>query len=85
MEAKILSENEISQLGDFTIVNESSLIQFFDLDRFDGEIVVRSRLEGDRIRPYKSNGEKKLKKFFIDQKVPGEKEILFLWWPKVTK
>ena len=73
LEAKILSENEISQLGDFTIVNESSLIQFFDLDRFDGEIVVRSRLEGDRIRPYKSNGEKKLKKFFIDQKVPGEK------------
>ena len=73
LEARILNESEISQLDDFTSVNETSLIQFFDLDRLNGEIVIRSRLDGDRIRPYNSNGEKKLKKFFIDQKVPGEK------------
>lgn len=73
LEAKVLSGNEIMQLGDFSTVNETSLVQFFDLDKLNGEIVVRSRLDGDRIRPYKSNGEKKLKKFFIDQKVPVEK------------
>jgi len=73
LEARILNESEISQVGDFTTINETSLIQFFDLDRLNGKIVVRSRLDGDRIRPYKSNGEKKLKKFFIDRKVPVEK------------
>jgi tRNA(Ile)-lysidine synthase len=73
LEAKVLSGNEILHLGDFSTVNESSLVQFFDLDKLNGEIVVRSRLDGDRIRPYKSNGQKKLKKFFIDQKVPVEK------------
>jgi len=73
LEARILNNNEISQLGDFSLVNETSLIQFFDLDKLNDNIVIRSRLDGDRIRPYKSNGEKKLKKFFIDQKVPGEK------------
>lgn len=73
LKAKVLSGSEITQLGDFSTVDERSPVQFFDLDKLDGKTVVRSRLEGDRIRPYKSNGEKKLKKFFIDQKVPGRK------------
>jgi len=35
-----------------------------------GELVVRNRREGDRIRPLGMTGSKKLKEFFIDQKIP---------------
>lgn len=73
LKAEVLRDSDLLKLGDFITVDESSNVQFFDLDKLDGETVVRSRLEGDRIRPYRSNGEKKLKKFFIDQKVPGRK------------
>lgn len=53
-------------------IKENSLLQLFDLDRLEGEITVRSRKDGDRIRPHGLGGEKKLKDFFIDQKVPQE-------------
>ncbi len=76
LEAKAFRDGNLAQLGDFDYINETSLIQFFDLDKLDGEIVVRSRLEGDRIRPYRSKGEKKLKEFFIDRKVPNEKRCI---------
>jgi tRNA(Ile)-lysidine synthase len=73
MKARILSNADFIQLGIFDQVNEGSLVQFFDLDKLGKNILVRSRLEGDRIRPYRSNGEKKLKDFFIDKKISGEK------------
>ena len=73
LEAKVLKGNVLSQIGDFEQTNERSLVQFFNLDKLSEETVVRSRLEGDRIRPYRSKGEKKLKDFFIDRKIPRDK------------
>lgn len=35
-------------------------------------LCVRTRMEGDWIRPWKGNGRKSLKKFFIDEKIPWE-------------
>ncbi len=47
-------------------------VQFFDWDRIDGGINVRNRRKGDVFKPLKSNGTKKLKEYFIDNKVPRE-------------
>ena len=59
---------------------ENSLVQFFDLDRLGNGAEIRSRREGDRIRPYAGKaggkghtvGEKKLKEYFIDKKIPAD-------------
>lgn len=59
---------------------ENSLIQFFDLDKLKNGVEIRSRKEGDRIRPYTTTvgvkgftvGDKKLKDYFIDKKIPRQ-------------
>jgi tRNA(Ile)-lysidine synthase len=43
---------------------------FFDLDRLELPLSVRSRSAGDRIQPYGLNGTKKVKDMFIDAKIP---------------
>jgi len=45
---------------------------YFDADRIDaGNLVIRSRRSGDRFLPFGADGSKKLKQYFIDQKVPS--------------
>lgn len=57
-----------------------ALTKYFDYDKIRGEIIVRTRKEGDRFIPYGMKGSKKLKDFFIDLKVPKDKrdDILLL-------
>jgi tRNA(Ile)-lysidine synthase len=43
---------------------------WLDADLSDGEMVVRNARPGDRFRPLGLGGEKKLKDFFIDEKIP---------------
>lgn len=47
--------------------------EYFDYDCIGGEIAVRNRRDGDRVKLIGLSGTKKLKDFFIDQKVPKEK------------
>jgi tRNA(Ile)-lysidine synthase len=51
---------------------QNSFIQVFDHDKIKGGIKIRSRKDGDLFKPYKSTGTKKLKEYFIDNKVPKE-------------
>ena len=44
----------------------------FDLDQVENPVYVRTRMEGDRFQPSGMTGTKKLKAFFIDQKLPRE-------------
>lgn len=44
----------------------------FDLDKIKGNIIVRNRRVGDKIRPMGLGGTKKLKNIFIDEKIPIE-------------
>lgn len=60
---------DISQVDDF---NKGEYIKFFDYDKIKGEIVVKSREDGDRFSPLGMRGTKKLKEFFIDKKIPRE-------------
>lgn len=49
------------------------MVAFFDADRLGREPVVRTRRKGDRFQPLGMVQEKKLKDFFIDQKVPRQR------------
>lgn len=43
---------------------------YLDYSKLTGPLVLRSRKDGDKFSPQGLNGHKKLKNFFIDQKVP---------------
>lgn len=43
-----------------------------DLDKIDGNLSARYRKDGDKFQPMGMKGRKKLKKFFIDLKIPAE-------------
>ncbi|MEK7822353.1 MAG: tRNA lysidine(34) synthetase TilS, partial [Planctomycetota bacterium] len=44
--------------------------EVFDIDRLELPLLVRTRRPGDRFWPLGAGGEKKLKDFFIDEKIP---------------
>jgi tRNA(Ile)-lysidine synthase len=56
-------------LGGFS---ENGLIKYFDYEKLISGINIRTRREGDVFKPYNSNGTKKLKEYFIDNKISRE-------------
>ncbi len=48
------------------------LIKFFDYDKIKEKLIIRERLNGDRIIPLGMKGSKKIKDIFIDLKLPIE-------------
>ncbi len=46
---------------------------YFDMDRLNMPLTVRNFRNGDRIMPFGMGGSQKLKKLFIDRKIPREK------------
>jgi len=56
--------------GDFWDFSSDRLIEAVDWRKVERPIVVRNRKDGDRFVPLGMDGEKKLKDFFIDLKVP---------------
>ena len=47
---------------------------YFDAEEIDSNgLIIRSRRKGDKFRPFGSGGSKKLKDFFIDEKIPVDK------------
>jgi tRNA(Ile)-lysidine synthase len=54
------------------IIGEKNNVQLFDYDKLNDGLILRNRRNGDRIRPYGAKGEKKLKDYFIDAKIPRE-------------
>lgn len=49
------------------------LINFFDYDKIKEKLIIRKRLNGDKIVPIGMKGNKKVKDIFIDLKIPMEK------------
>ncbi|WZL72805.1 tRNA lysidine(34) synthetase TilS [Clostridiaceae bacterium 35-E11] len=47
--------------------------KYFDLDKIKRGMILRNRRAGDRFTPLGMKGSKKLKDYFIDEKVPREK------------
>lgn len=69
VEAKVISDYTVS---DYKLIKANSLIQVFDYDKLCEGINIRKRKEGDFFKPINSNGTKKLKEYFIDNKIPRE-------------
>jgi tRNA(Ile)-lysidine synthase len=59
---------------------QKTCTKWFDYDKIGGNLVIRTRRPGDYLVLYRSGGKKKLKDYFIDEKIPLEKrnEILLL-------
>lgn len=53
-------------------IPKNSCTKWFDYDRIENAVVVRTREEGDYIQINSKGGNKKLKDYFIDQKIPKE-------------
>lgn len=49
---------------------KSSCAKWFDYDKIENAVEIRTRQEGDNIQINKTGGKKKLKDYFIDQKIP---------------
>jgi tRNA(Ile)-lysidine synthase len=64
---------------EFIVENKGTYIRFFDYEKLKKEemIVVRNRRDGDIFKPVKSIGTKKLKEFFIDNKIPRDERDKF--------
>lgn len=60
---------------------EGPYAQYFDADAFPADACLRTRREGDRMRPLGLGGEKKLQDIFVDAKVPRH---LRDTWPLVA-
>lgn len=57
---------------DFERLGKNDLKIAVDADSIIGELSVRTRKPGDRFKPFGMEGFKKLKDFFIDEKIPRE-------------
>lgn len=58
--------------GECEIDFSNRFIKYFDYDMISNCLYVRNRRNGDRFNPIGMEGTKKLKNFFIDEKVPKE-------------
>ncbi len=59
---------------------ENRQIEYFNFDRIDGKLVVRTRKDGDRIAIHKEGKTKKVKEILIELKMPerARKEVLIV-------
>ncbi len=60
-----------SDIEKYRHIMKNSLIQYFDYGKLCNEFYIRNRRKGDRIVPLGMRGTKKLKDYFIDEKIPG--------------
>ena len=54
------------------ILDKNSEDKYVDYDKIRGKLFLRTRKDGDKFSPFGLNGSKKLKKYFIDKKIPKE-------------
>ncbi len=65
-------ETKILTKDDNFVMEKAKNIKYFDFDKVKGNLKVRNRREGDRFIPFGMKGSKKLKDYFIDEKVPRD-------------
>jgi tRNA(Ile)-lysidine synthase len=66
---RVFEANIVSRPSDVSLTSAHEA--FLDAERVGGELTVRSRRPGDRLRPLGLGGEKKLQNILIDAKVPA--------------
>lgn len=74
-ESFVIKENGVkfqSFLTDKKILTESPYQTCIDYDKIVGNLKIRNRRNGDKFTPLGMRGQKKLKNFFIDERVPRD-------------
>ena len=61
---------EVVLRDEFEEIQGNPFMGQFDFDKINGNLKVRNKRPGDRFKPLGLKGTKKLKDFFIDEKVP---------------
>lgn len=69
-EANMIIETETMSINRYKSLKKDKSSKWFDCNKIEGGIIVRSRKPGDKIKL--SMGSKKLKELFIDLKIPKE-------------
>ncbi|WP_074351194.1 tRNA lysidine(34) synthetase TilS [Proteiniborus sp. DW1] len=64
--------SKIVPISEVDIKQSKGFIKFFDYDKIKGRLCIRNRRDGDRFAPLGMRGTKKLKDFFIDEKIPRD-------------
>lgn len=67
------SFEEIENIDKCVLLGYNPWVHYFDYEALKKGIHIRNRGNGDVFSPFRSNGTKKLKEFFIDSKIPREK------------
>ncbi len=69
-----ISAEIIKNISGLKLKTRDGMTALLDLGKIGGKLLVRSRSQGDWFVPFGISGSKKLKDFFIDEKVPGKKK-----------
>lgn len=64
--SKIVDRKEVD------LMSKNRFINYFDYDKIKGDLHIRNRRVGDRFNPSGMKGSKKLKDYFIDEKIPRD-------------
>ena len=64
--------SKIIGLNEYKYSLKSTDDMYFDADQLSGTLCIRNRKTGDRFNPFGFEGSKKLKDYFIDQKIPKD-------------
>lgn len=73
--SSVISAKRISR-EEFINYNKNEYKNAIDCDKIKGDIVIRSRQEGDSVYLYKRKVTKSLKKLFVEMKIPKEERNL---------
>lgn len=60
---------QIIDVEGISSINMGRYVKCFDYDKVNGSLSIRNRKPGDRFVPFGMNGSKKLKDYFIDEKI----------------
>lgn len=69
-EIKSYVETEVISYKKDMIFSKSYLIRYFDYDKIKNDISIRNRENADSFIPFGMSGKKKLKDYFINEKIP---------------
>lgn len=65
-------ETKVLPVTNIDIDKKYRFIKCFDYDKIKGDLYIRNRKTGDRFIPYGMKGSKKVKDYFIDEKIPKD-------------
>ncbi len=66
----MIFETELINYKNNITISKNSCVKWFDYDKIENAVEIRTRREGDYIQINSSGGNKKLKDYYIDHKIP---------------